>query len=90
MAKNVELLDFYADWCGPCKVMGPIIAEIEKEYGDKLKVTKYNVDQAQDEASKYNVMSIPTLLILKDGKVVNQLIGAQPKAAITKAIDEAL
>ena len=75
---QVELLDFYADWCGPCQQMKPVIEELEKELKD-VKFTKINVDENQAEAQKYNVMSIPTFIIKKDGKVSDQLNGAQPK-----------
>lgn len=76
---TVELLDFYADWCGPCHHMEPIIEEIEKELGDSVKITKVNVDTQQDTAQEYNVMSMPTYIIKKDNKVVDQLVGAQSK-----------
>lgn len=75
---NIELIDFYADWCGPCQQMNPIIDEIEKEVKD-VKVTKIDVDQNSDIAGKYHVMSIPTYIIKKDGQVVDQLVGAQSK-----------
>ena len=76
---TIELLDFYADWCGPCHHMEPIIDEIEKELGDSVKITKINVDTDQDKAGAYNVMSMPTYIIIKDGHVVDQLVGAQSK-----------
>jgi len=75
----IELLDFYADWCGPCHHMEPIIQEIEKELGDSVKINKINVDTDQDTAGEYNVMSMPTYIIKKDGKVVDQLVGVQSK-----------
>lgn len=75
---NMELIDFYADWCGPCQQMKPIIEELEKELKD-VKFTLINVDKNQEEAGKYNVMSIPTYIIKKDDKVVDQLVGAQSK-----------
>lgn len=90
MSQNVELLDFFATWCGPCRLMKPVIEEIEKTYEGKIKVRKLDIDQNQEESTKYNVMSIPTILILKEGKVVNQLVGAQPKEALKEAIDSAL
>lgn len=76
---QIELLDFYADWCGPCHHMEPIIEEIEKELGDAVTITKVNVDSEQDTAQEYNIMSMPTYIIKKDGKVVDQLVGAQSK-----------
>jgi len=76
---TIELLDFYADWCGPCHHMEPIIQEIEKELGDSVKINKINVDTDQDTAGEYNVMSMPTYIIKKDGKVVDQLVGVQSK-----------
>ncbi len=83
----VELLDFYADWCGPCVVMNPVIEELKKEMGDKVKITKIDVDQKQEEASKYGVMSIPTYVILKDGKEVDRFIGATSKENVVSKIN---
>lgn len=82
---KVELLDFYADWCGPCQQMNPIIEELEKELKD-VKFTKINVDENQAEAQKYNVMSIPTYIIKKDGQVVDQVTGAQPKELLKEKL----
>ena len=73
------LVDFWAEWCGPCKVIGPIVNEIAQELDGKLKVTKVNVDDAQDLAGKYQIMSIPTLLLFKGGEAVEQIVGAVPK-----------
>ena len=73
------LVDFWAEWCGPCKMIGPIIDQIAVELQGKLKVGKVNVDDAQDLAGQFNVMSIPTLLIFKNGKPVDQIVGAMPK-----------
>ena len=75
------LLDFYAEWCGPCRMIAPIIEEIANERDDIL-VGKINVDEQGELAQAYDVMSIPTLIVLKDGKVANQATGARPKAAI--------
>lgn len=90
--KSVRLIDFWAAWCGPCKIMHPIIEEIEQEYKDKIVVDKYNVDEESNQAKvqQYQIMSMPTYLIEKDGEIVQQLIGAQPKSTITDAIDKAL
>lgn len=73
------LVDFWAEWCSPCKMISPIIEEIAGELTGKLKVVKVNVDEAQQLAAKYNVMSIPTLLIFKDGSTVDSMVGAMPK-----------
>ena len=84
------LIDFWADWCGPCKAIAPIIEEIAGDYAGKVKVGKLNVDQNQNTAMQYGVRSIPTLLIMKSGEVVSQIVGAVPKENITKALDEIL
>ena len=77
-SKNTAIVDFYADWCGPCKMMSPIIDEIAEENSD-VKVGKVNVDENQELAMKYNVMSIPTIIIFKDGKVHKQFLGVTGK-----------
>ncbi|TSC92623.1 MAG: thioredoxin 1 [Candidatus Berkelbacteria bacterium Licking1014_7] len=81
-----ELVQFYSDWCGPCQAMKPIIAEIKKEMGDKITVTRYNVDKDAEKTQKYNIMSIPTFLIKKDGKVIKQLVGMQSKKKLIKKL----
>lgn len=85
-AKGTVLVDFWASWCGPCKMIGPIIDQIADERTD-IKVGKINVDEEQELAVQFKVMSIPTLLVFKDGKVVNQSLGAKPKAAILSMLD---
>ena len=83
----VELVDFYADWCGPCVAMKPIIEDLEKEMAGTVKITKIDVDQKQEEASKYGVMSIPTYVILKDGKEVDRFIGANSKEDVVSKLN---
>ena len=85
-AKGTVLVDFWASWCGPCKMIGPIIDQIADERTD-IKVCKVNVDEEQELAVQFKVMSIPTLLVFKEGKVVNQSLGAKPKAAILAMLD---
>ena len=75
------LLDFWAPWCGPCRMVSPIVDEIAAERGD-IKVGKVNVDEQPELAGQFGVMSIPTLVVMKRGKVVNQMVGARPKAQI--------
>ena len=79
------LIDFYADWCGPCRIMGPIIDEIAEEM-DSIKVGKINVDENQDLAMKYNVMSIPTIVLIKNGEVSKIFVGVRDKNEILEAI----
>jgi thioredoxin 1 len=76
------LIDFWAPWCGPCRMLSPIISEIAEEYGDKVKVCKVNVDEQGELASTFGVMSIPTLVVIKEGKVVNSVTGVRPKDQI--------
>lgn len=75
------LMDFWAPWCGPCRMVVPLVEEIAKERSD-IKVVKINVDEEQDLAMQFGVMSIPTLVVMKNGKIVNQVTGARPKAQI--------
>ncbi len=81
------LVDFYADWCGPCKMVAPIVAELAEEYAGVYKIGKLNIDNEPDTAEKYRVMSIPTLMILKNGEVVDKIVGAVPKAALKEKLD---
>ena len=76
------LLDCWAPWCGPCRMIGPIIDQLAKEFTGKVKFAKLNVDENPATSTQYNIMSIPTMLLFKDGKVVNSLVGALPKAEI--------
>lgn len=78
------LVDFYADWCGPCQMMGPVIEEIAEELNEKAKVGKINVDENPEIAVEYNVMSIPTLIIFKDGKEIKRFVGVTDKEELLK------
>lgn len=80
------LIDFYADWCGPCRMMGPIVEEIANTVGENVKVGKVNVDDNQELAVKFGIMSIPTLIIFKNGKPVESLIGVRDKAEIMEKL----
>lgn len=80
------MVDFWAEWCGPCKMIAPIVDEISNDLAGKLKVTKLNVDEAQELAAKYNIMSIPTLMIFKGGKPVAQIVGAMGKDQLMEKI----
>ncbi|RMF61465.1 MAG: thioredoxin [Calditrichaeota bacterium] len=82
------LVDFWAVWCGPCKMIAPTIEELANEYEGKIKVAKLDVDHNQNVAIRYGIRSIPTLLIFKDGKVVDQLIGAVPKSHIVERLSK--
>ncbi|MBN8569528.1 MAG: thioredoxin [Ignavibacteria bacterium] len=81
------LIDFWAVWCGPCKLIAPVVEEVAKEYDGKFKVGKMDIDNNPNVAMKYGIRSIPTLLIFKDGKVVDQIVGAVPKNVITSKMD---
>jgi len=84
------LVDFWAPWCGPCKMVAPILEEIASQYDGKLKVVKMDVDSNSQIASQYRIMSIPSLLIFKNGKLVDQVIGALPKAQLINHVDKVL
>ena len=81
------LVDFWAEWCRPCHMLAPTVAEVAHDYAGKLKVMKLNVDEAMNSAGRYNIRGIPTLLVFKNGQVVEQIVGAVPKEQITKALE---
>ena len=89
-SEGVVLVDFWAPWCGPCKMIAPVLEELDGELGDKAKIAKVDVDENQETASKFGVMSIPTLLVLKNGEVVDQVVGFQPKEALSELVNKHL
>lgn len=89
IADGVVLVDFYADWCGPCKMVAPVLEEVSADYKDKLNVVKVDVDVEQNLARRFGVQSIPTLILFKDGKQVASTLGFQPKPMVEKFIAQA-
>ncbi len=87
-AKGLTVVDFWAEWCGPCRMVAPILDELAGEYAGKAKVTKLDVDSNQRTAMRFNVRSIPTILFFKDGKVVDQVIGAVPKGKLAEKFQQ--
>ncbi|WP_100488807.1 thioredoxin [Sporolactobacillus pectinivorans] len=87
-SKGLVLTDFWATWCGPCKMMAPVLEEVDSELADNLKIVKLDVDENQATASKYGVMSIPTMFLFKDGEVVDKIVGFTPKEALVDRIKE--
>ena len=84
------LVDFWAPWCGPCRMVSPVVEEIAEERGDALKVVKMNIDENQETAVKFNVMSIPTLIVFRNGQVAKTVIGAYPKRKLEAELEPAL
>jgi thioredoxin 1 len=89
-AQGVVLIDFWAPWCGPCKMLGPVLSNIAAEIGDKATIAKINVDEAPQLAQRFGVRSIPAIFILKDGQTIEQFVGVQDKQKLITAIETAL
>lgn len=89
-AKIPVLVDFWATWCGPCRMVAPVLEEMARDYADKLKVVKVNVDDNPDTSSRYGVMSIPTMIIFKDGAPVETIVGFRKKDELSAIIDQFL
>jgi thioredoxin 1 len=87
-AGQLALVDFWATWCGPCRMMGPVVEEVAEDFGDKIVVGKLNVDENRDLAVSYNVLSIPTLIFFQNGAEKDRVVGAQNKAALTEKINQ--
>ena len=90
VAQGVTLVDFWAPWCCPCKMIAPVLDELAGELGGKAKIVKINVDDNPEVAGQYGIMSIPTLILFKDGKPMNKLVGGQPKPQLKAFIESAL
>lgn len=88
--KGITVIEFWAVWCGPCKMVDPIITELANDYGKKVNIGKMDVDKEPKVAKKYNIRSIPTILFLKDGEVVDKYVGVATKRALEKKIDQLL
>lgn len=89
-SKGIVMVDFWAVWCGPCRIIAPTVEELAKEYAGKIKVGKLNTDENPDVASKFKIMGIPTIMFFKDGEKVDQIVGAVPKPQLKAKIDSLL
>lgn len=88
VSEGLVLVDFWATWCGPCKMIAPVLEELDAEMSDKVKIVKVDVDQNQETAGNYGIMSIPTLLLLKDGETVDKVVGFRPKEALAELVEK--
>ncbi|OEF96250.1 thioredoxin [Desulfuribacillus alkaliarsenatis] len=87
---GVSIVDFYADWCGPCKMLTPVLEELATDLAGKAKVVKVNVDQNQELAAEFKIQGVPTIVIMKDGEVVERAVGFQPKAGLVDLVNKNL
>lgn len=90
VAKGVTLVDFWAAWCGPCKMLAPVIDGLAAKYEGRAAVAKVNIDEEMDLASRYGIMSIPTILLFRDGQLVQRTVGVQPEEVFVRMLDDAL
>ena len=86
-SEKLVIVDFWATWCGPCRMLSPLLDEVEEEMADKIEVVKVNVDDADEVAMRFHIMSIPTLLFFKNGAIVDRSVGAMPKSALVDKIN---
>lgn len=89
-SKKVALVDFWAEWCGPCRMIGPVVEELASEYADKALIAKCNVDDHGEVASQFGIRSIPTILFFKNGELADRVVGAVPKAVLKQKLDSLL
>lgn len=89
-SNKVALVDFWAEWCGPCRMIGPVVEELASEYADKALIAKCNVDDYGDVASQFGIRSIPTILFFKNGELADRVVGAVPKAVLKQKLDSLL
>jgi thioredoxin 1 len=90
IAQGVTLVDFYADWCGPCRMIAPIIEDLAKEYGDRAKIAKVDIESSQGITAQLNITSIPTLIVFQNGQEVNRVVGVRDKESLKELLDSHL